>query len=204
MSEVNGTDGSRLFRSETFVSKVDLRVDLANHIQRYVSDDEQIHLREKSVLSRGDLAEQFGSREQKVEGNYKRHVHGDDMIALQQGLISEEVRGGVEINASLESEAIIGGAYAGVFAGPFLRISAWADFLCWGGWVEADATRTEIASLMIRAMTFYAHTAGARVTCAYNLMDDFVLRLENFGVFTDNHITVMHVGSPGSGLEMET
>ena len=200
----NGIDSSRIFRSEAFVSKVDLRVDLANHIQRYVNDDERIQLREKSVLSRGDFAEQCSNREQKVKGNYTRHVEEDDMIALQQGLIREEVRGGVEVNASLESEAIIGGAYAGTFAGPFLRTSAWADFLCWGGWVEADATRTEIASLMIRSMTFYAHVAGARVTCAYNLMDDFVLRMENFGVFTDNQTTVVHAGSPGSGIDMET
>ena len=53
--------------------------------------------------------------------------------------------------------------------------------MAWGGWVEADAIRCEIALLMIHSYIGYAHASVARLTLASRMVDDFVNKFEMFG-----------------------
>ncbi len=198
-----GVDATRLFRTEAVVSDVDLRIDVAGRIERTINADEDVELQEMSTHTRGGLAMLRGSRDVQVAGDITRHTDSDETLAVTNGSIEERVLGGVEYHTSVEGEAIVGGAYAGTVTGPFLRVAAWSDFLCWGGWIEADVSRTEISSMMIRALNFYSHAAGARVTMAYNLVDDFVLRFESWGVLVDNTTTAVNLGAPGAGVELE-
>ncbi len=191
----------RRFRAEALVSDGDLRIEAAKQVVRSVVGDEEVLLRERSLHARGDFSYLRGSRTVEVFGDYERHTEDGELYPISGAPIRETVRGGVEVTAGLETEAIMGGGYVGTMVGPFLRMAAWVDFLCWGGWGEVDLARVEIAGVMIRAMTVYNHACGARILLAAGLVDDFGVRNEAFGVFTDNQAAVIHAGGPGAGVE---
>ena len=198
-------DPRRLFRSEGVISDVDLRVDVAKDASRVVINDEAISLDEKSIHARGNYTITRGSRERRVHGDYERHVEYTDMYTVQHlGSIDERVEGGVSQHMKQGVDVILGGVYVNTIAGPWLRVCAWADFLAWGGWAEVDVCRVEISNASIRSHMFYAHACGARITAAAQLTDDFVARIENFGVFTDSTTAYSAIGSPGSGMTLET
>ena len=196
------TEVARLFRREALVSDAGLRIDAAERVERGVAGDDDVELERVQVHVRGDASEYRGARERHVAGRYERSTGGSDLF-LVGDRIEERLEGGVDYHASLESEAIVGGAYAGVIAGPCLRLSGWVDFLAWGGWAEADAARVEIAGVMVRSHFAYCHLAGARVVRASTLVDDFTTRIENFAAGSETYGTAIHIGSPGSGVTLE-
>ncbi len=197
-----GNHAGKLFRREGLVSDLDLRVDVAKDLSRTITGDEDIHLNRRELRSRGDYSLQRRSRLRRVKGRYERSVtHSENIMALAS--INERVDGGVGMLASMESEAIIGGAYVNTIAGVSLKVCAWSDFMAWGGWLEADLVRVEIAAASIRAHMVYAHAALARVTLARKLVDDWVLRTESFACLVDNTAMRMQLSSPGSGVTME-
>ncbi len=194
---------ARLFRREVLVSEADLRVDAAARIDRGAAGDDDTKLEDARTHVRGDASEHFGDRERHVAGKYERSVGGSDQFLVGERY-EERLEGGVDYRASLESEAIVGGAYAGVVAGPCLRLSGWVDYLAWGGWAEADAARVEIAGVMVRSHLAYCHFAGARIVRASSLIDDFATRIENFAAGAETYGTAIHIGAPGSGVTLET
>ena len=197
-------DPARLFRREATVSDNEHRIEVANAVTRHVAGDEEVELESKFLNVRGEMSFVYGSRDITVEGDYRRYTEDSDIFVLSDGDVKETVRGGVEQDMHLEAEFIVGGGFSGVYLGAYERICAWADFLCWGGWMEVDVTRTEIASMAIRSMMFYSHVAGIRVTMAYNLLDDFTIRNENFGVFVDNHGSAIHLGGSHGDFFVES
>ena len=196
-------DVERLFRREVLVSEADLRIDAAARMDRGVAGDDDTRLREERIHVRGDATEHYGELDRHVAGKYERSVGGTDLFLVGERY-EERYEGGVDYHASLESQAIVGGGYAGVVAGPCLRLSGWVDYLGWGGWAESDAARVEIAGLMIRSHLAYCHLSGARVVRASTLVDDFATRIETFGTGAETYGTVIHAGAPGSGVTLET
>ena len=195
-------DVSRLYRREGIISNVELRVDVANQIACMILEDEEVTLDSKTTHMRGDQMVGRGSRDREVTGRYRGRVGHQD-LRLAGDTIVERVEGGVDLRASVESEIIMGGAYVNTISGAYLRLCAWADFLAWGGWVETNVARIEVAALMIRSNLSYANACGARITHAVVLVDDFQTRIESFGVLDDRKLTEMNVGSPGSGVTVE-
>ena len=193
----------RLLRSEGLVSNAALRVDIAGTLSRLIGDDESVALNRRSVHARGDYEISRGRRSRRVDGTYERSVGEADLYAIGS-VMEERVDGAVDVHASLESEIIMGGAYINTIAGAYLRVTAWADFLAWGGWVEADLARVEIAGFMIRSHMAYGHVAGARLVLASSIVDDFTTRTESFGVLNDNTLTRFDLGSPGGGITVES
>ena len=193
-------DAGVLFRHEAAISQMDLRLEIARHVDRYVEGDERVALDERFLHAWGDLAFTSGSRSRTVEGDYTRKTDNADVFVVSHDSYTEEVHGGVSLDMSLESEAIMGGGYIGTMLGPFMKICGWSDFLAWGGWGEADAVRAEIGNTMIRSMMNFAHTAGFRGLAAYTYFDDFTLRVENIGVLNDSQTAILHAGTPGSGV----
>lgn len=200
--EGEAVDPSRIFRHEVMISDADLRVEVANEINRSISGDEVIDLEEKSINAKGSASINREGRNRVVVGNYTKTISNRETLLIGQS-VKEVVKGGVMIDASREAEAIVGGAYIGSFVGPYLRICGMGDFLCWGGYVEADITRIEIAGAQIRAYCFYAHAVGARVSLHSRFIDDIATRVETIGVLTDSTTTVQDLGTPGSGQNME-
>ena len=194
----------RMLRAEGLVSRADLRVDVASEVSRLIADDETTELEgDHTTHARGDYQIVRGRRSRRVGGRYERHVAHSDMFMLD-GAVEEKAEGGVHLMATVDAEVIMGGAYVNTIAGAYVRVAGWADFLAWGGWLEADAVRVELALTMIRSHWFYAHAAGARVTNATGLVDDFTTRIESWGVLTNNQTTMTDAGSPGGGIVMET
>lgn len=192
----------RLFRNEGLVSKADLRVDVAKTIARIVVEDATVDLDEASLHARGNLRLSRASRVREVTGNYVSRVEHShtNMIGMA---VEERVEGGVDYRMQRDHDFILGGAYFNTIAGPFVRLCAWADFLAWGGWLEVDTIRIDIAGLMIHSYMFLAYATLARVTVTPTLVDDFTMRMENFGMFIENYSGVTHLGGPGSGGTME-
>ena len=197
-----GRDISHLFRREGAVSVADLRVDVAGNVSRTIADDETIALETKTLHARGNFSVARASRTREVEGDYERHVEEAETLMIGAA-VDEQVDGGVDYTAQLDADHIVGGAYVNTIAGPYLRIAAWADFLCWGGWLEADVARIEVAGVMIRSYMSLAHAAGARVTAANKLVDDFLNRTETFGTLVTAHGQILNLSSPGGGTTME-
>ena len=193
----------RLLRAEGLVSNAALRVDVAGTLSRLIGDDESVALNSRIVHARGDYEISRGRRSRQVDGTYERNIGEADLYAIGS-VIEERVEGAVDVHASVESEIIMGGAYVNTIAGAYLRVTAWADFLAWGGWVEADLARVEIAGLMIRSHKAYGHVTGARLVCASSIVDDFTTRTESFGVLNDNALTRFDLGSPGGGITLES
>ena len=193
----------RLFRSEVLVSEADVRIDVAARMDRGVAGDDDRRLHEERVHVRGDATEQHGELDRHVSGKYERTVDDTDLFLVGERF-EERLEGGVDYHAKVECQAIVGGGYAGVIAGPCLRLSGWVDYLGWGGWAESDAARVEIAGVMLRSHLAYAHLSGARVVRASTLVDDFVNRIETFGTGAETYGTAIHTGAPGSGVTLET
>ena len=197
----SGSTTSRLFRNEGLVSEADLRVDVAKWIARIVVQDSHVDLDAASVHARGNLRISRLSRAREVVGNYVSIVEKEmtNMIDIH---VEERVLGGVEYIMQKDCDVIMGGAYLNTIAGPYARVCAWADYLIWGGWLEVDTIRLDIAGLMIRAYMFYAHATLARVAAATKYVDDFMIRNETFGVLVDNQGSAIHLGGPGASMEM--
>ena len=198
----NGVDVARLFRREGIVSDADLRVDVAREISEMILGDERERLDNKTVNVRGGHVVSAGSRERRVEGNLVSHVHADTVNPAS--MLEETVLGRVDLLARLEAESIIGGAYINVITGGFMRMAAWADYLIWGGYLEADVIRMEVGAGMIRAYMGYVHAAGIRVMAATTLVDDYSNRTENFGMCNDNTTGDDYLIAPGGGTCLES
>ena len=193
----------RLLHADGLVSNAALRVDVAATLSRLVGGDESVALTSQTVHARGDCGISRGRRSRRVDGTYERRVDKADLYRIEN-VIEERVDGAVDVHASIESEIIMGGAYVNTIAGAYLRVTAWTDFLAWGGWVEADLARIEIAGFMVRSHMTYGHVAGARLVCASGIVDDFTTRTESFGALNDNALTRMDLGSPGGGITLES
>ena len=198
-----GDTFSRRFREEAVVSDVDLRIDVAETISHTTLGEEAISLDRRYAHVRGAYVLARGERDRTIAGNYTRSAGGADAFTVDTA-VEEHVSGGADVSIQVESEAILAGAYVNTVAGAMGRMIAWVDFLAWGGWAEVDLTRTHIAGAFILSYMSYTHAAGARTLLANSLVDDFVLRTETFGVFTDNRAQTSHIGSPGSGETLET
>ena len=194
---------ARLFRREALVSDADLRIDAAGRVDRSAAGDDSAELEHAQAHVRGDSDEVHAERDRHVTGKYERSVDRNDTFNVGEQY-EERFEGGVNYRASIESQAIVGGAYAGVVAGPCLRLSGWVDYLGWGAWSEADAARVEIAGVMVRSQLANCHFAGARVVRATSLIDDFATRIENFSAGAETYGTAIHIGAPGSGVTLET
>ena len=194
---------ARIFRREALASDADLRIDLAERVDRSVAGDEFAELEHVRVHVRGDSNEVHAERDRHVAGKYERSVDKNDTFAVGEHY-EERYEGGVDLRARTESQVIVGGAYSGVVAAPCLRISGWVDYLGWGGWSEADAARVEIAGVMARSLLAHCHFSGARVVRATSLIDDFATRIENFSAGAETYGTAIHIGAPGSGVTLET
>ena len=195
-------DVTRLIRDESAVSEADLRVDVARQVMRYTLKDDEEIVGSKTEGTRGPLQIYRGGRTRTVLGNFTRRVDGDETV--QAGSLDERVHGGVDYKATIESEAMVAGAYVNTIAGAFLRICHWADYLAWGGWVEADVNRVELSAVMLRSYMHYAHAVGVRTMAASRLVDDFLLRTETFGTLTESYSSKSHTGSPDGGTVLET
>ena len=193
-------DYGHLFQGERVVSDVELRVDVANSVSRYVAGDEDVELEADSTRTPATATFYRGART-RVVGSHRRTTGRDETVTAAR--IDETVHGGVHHKAKYSAEAIVGGAYVNTIAGPYLRAAGWVDFLAWGGWAEIDMIRADLALLMIRSHVGYAHAAGVRGTLASRLVDDFQNRTENFGVLFESGAVYMDTGGPGGGVTME-
>ena len=193
----------RLFRGEVLVSEADFRIDVTARMDRGVAGDDDRRLQEERVHVRGDATGECGEHDRHVAGKYERSVDDTDLFLVGERF-EERLEGGVDYHAKVECQAIVGGGYAGVIAGPCLRLSGWVDYLGWGAWSESDAARVEIAGVMLRTHLALCHVSGARVVRASTLVDDFVNRIETFGTGADTYGTAIHIGAPGSGVTLET
>ena len=193
----------RLFRREVLVSEADFRIDVTARMDRGVAGDDDRRLQQERTRVRGDAAEEHGTLDRHVAGRYERSVGETDLL-LVGDRFEERLEGGVDYHAKIETQAIVGGGYAAVVAGPCLRLSGWVDYLGWGAWSESDAARVEIAGAMLRSRLACCHVTGARVLRASTLIDDFANRIETFGTGADTYGTAIHIGAPGSGVTLET
>ena len=193
----------RIFRGEVLVSEADFRIDVTARMDRGVAGDDERRLQEERVHVRGDATGEYGEHDRQVAGRYERSVDDTDLFLVGERF-EERLEGGVDYHAKVECQAIVGGGYAGVIAGPCLRLSGWVDYLGWGAWSESDAARVEIAGVMLRTHLALCHLAGARVVRASTLVDDFVNRIETFGTGAETYGTAIHIGAPGSGVTLET
>ena len=191
-------DVSHLFRSEALFSDADLRTDVASRLERSILGTETLEVDVYEMHVRGDMTYVRGERE-RIAGVYHRTTDGDEQV-LAQERVDETVEGGYRILAALSAESMIGGMYTHTVVGPHLRMAAWCDFMAWGGWLEADIIRAEIASLMVRSHVAYAHAAGVRLTMASKLIDDLSIRTEQFGIFTDSGLSYTVASAPGGGV----
>ena len=195
-------DYSHLFREESLVSDADLRADVARNFTRTVFGDEDVSLLTSEFHSRESTAFTRGSRSRTVE-EYERTTDNEETMFIKEE-VREDVSGGVHLMAAQSAESMIGGMYVNTIAGAYLRLAGWVDSLVWGGWAEADAIRAELSALMIRSHLGYAHAAGVRATVASRIVDDFQIRTENFGVFSESGNTYQDMGMPGAGVVNES
>lgn len=201
---------NQIFRSETAISWLDLRSEVASSIER-MAQSEDVEL-EGNLATKvgGQMTMMRGSRSVQVTGNHTRRTYGHkrkgakDLFAVSHAGIREEVNGGVDVREAREFEAILGGGYASQNVGPFVRVAGMWDTMCWGGWTQVDTARADIASLLVRSYSQYTHNAAVRVAAADMYFDDFVNRVEYFGTVNDNQAVQTEGGGPGSGIVSET
>ena len=194
-------DLSDIFRYESWYSKNEMRVEVADRIYRTIMGDETVEVDDYYLHARGALNVIRGQRERTV-GSYHRSVDNDDLLLIGER-VTETVAGEANVQAHFSAEAIVGGAYVNTITGAYLRLAAWVDFLVWGGWLEADVIRAELAACMIRSHFAYVHVATIRATMASRLIDDFQLRDEKFATYNRVGTTYTYAGAPGSGQENE-
>jgi len=190
-------DYSHLFRSESLVSAVDLRVDVADRFSRLIGGDEEIDLDAEVLQADAPITVSRGARTRRV-GEYERTTGREEVVTVGRR-IDETVHGGVHQKALFAAEAMVGGAYANTIAGPYLRLAGWTDYLAWGGWAEVDVVRAELSAVMLRSHFTYAHAMLVRSTAASRLIDDFQARTETFGTLAETGIAYADTGSPGGG-----
>lgn len=193
---------SKYFRAETLVTETDLRVDVANSLYRTVLGDETVDTVTYETHLRGDFAEMAGERDRTAD-SYERSTDNTETLVID-GSCTETVDGRMTVRAALSAESLVGGTYTNAITGAYLRLAAWCDQMAWGGWLEADLVRSEIAGMMIRSHVAYAHAAVARISCAGRIVDDLSYRLEHFDLFVPCHTVYNSVGVPGSGVIVET
>ena len=191
----------RIFRSESFVTDLDRRYDTASRYERIVLGDDRVALDEMRTHIRGKVVQQYGERSRAAR-RFKRTTDNEETI-LVGNRYEETARGRVTLTAEYSAEAIVGGAYINTITHAYLRIAGWIDCMAWGGWVEADAIRCEIALLVIHSYVGYAHATLARLTLASRMVDDFVNKYEAFGVRDESGVNKIELGGPGSGIENE-
>lgn len=191
-------DYTHLFRSESLVSAVDLRVDVADSYTRLVAGDEDVDLDVDELVADAPVTVSRGARTRRV-GSYTRTTGHEEVITVGRQ-IDETVHGGVHQKVRFAAEAIVGGAYAHTVAGPYLRLAGWSDFLAWGGWAEVDLVRAELSLLMLRSHFSYAHAMAVRSTLAARLIDDFQMRTETFATLAETGCLYSDAGSPGGGV----
>ena len=201
-SSSGSLDVTRLYRREVVITDADLRLDIAGYVQRIVSDDLTVSLDSEARTYRNQLTLSRGARDVSVNGTYSSHVVHSDMRLIGDKIV-DTVTGDMVLKAQIESETLMAGAYVNTLSGAYLRVCAWADFLCWGGWVEVDLCRIEIAGAMIRAYWAYAHAMLIRLTRGSIYVDDFEHRMEVFGFLDDSHMTKFHVGTPSADTLLE-
>ena len=191
----------RIFRNESFVTDLDRRYDTASRYERIVLGDDRMQLDELRTHIRGKITQQYGERSRSVR-RFKRTTDNQETF-LVGNRYEETAHGPVTLTAEYSAEAIVGGAYINTITHAYLRIAGWIDCMAWGGWVEADAIRCEIALLMIHSHIGYAHATLARLTLASRMVDDYVNKNEFFGVLDDSGVNKVSIGGPGSGIENE-
>ena len=202
-SEADYSHGfANLFRNESLVSNVDLRVEAAKHYSRFVVGDEEVSVEDAIFGTNGSMGIDRGSRD-RTAGSYEQLTVDSEVMLAATESVEETVEGGVHVMAAFGAEAMVGGVYAHTIVGPYLRVAAWTDFLAWGGWAEADATRCELSLLMLRSHFGYAHTAGVRLTMAARLIDDFQTRQITKGALTITGTTYQELGDPSGGVQNE-
>ena len=191
----------RLFRNESFVTNLDRRYDTASRYERIVLGDDRIALDEMRTHIRGKVVQQYGERS-RTATRFRRTTDNQETF-LVGNRYEETAHGRVTLTARYSAEAIVGGVYINTITAAYMRIAAWIDCMAWGGWIEADFIRCEIALLMIHSYVGYAHATVARMTLASRMVDDYVNKNEFFGVYDDSGITKLSIGGPGSGIENE-
>ena len=196
--DAQAKDYTHLFRSESLVSAVDLRVDVADSYSRLVAGDEDVDLDVDELVADAPITLSRGARTRRV-GKYRRSTGHEEVVAVRQR-IDETVHGGVHQKVRFAAEAMVGGAYANTIAGPYLRLAGWSDFLAWGGWAEVDLVRAELSLLMLRSHFAYAHAMVIRSTLASRLIDDFQARTETFATLSESGVLYSDAGSPGGGV----
>ncbi|MXY53135.1 MAG: hypothetical protein F4Y86_11520 [Gammaproteobacteria bacterium] len=200
-----GIGANNLFRGETAVTNFDLRLDVAaNILRRSMSED--IEVDHQTVNVYGDASYARGGRNIVVEGNHSRRVGNSELTALAtHGHIEETVYGPTAMeHYEVEAEAIMAGGYTSFNAMNCMRLLGLADQLCWGGWVEVDGVRTDIALISFRTHLNRCHMVGSRNFRGSMYIDDYILRREMFGTVADNQTNVVEAGGPGSGTIMES
>ena len=193
---------SKYFRTETLVTETELRVDVANSLHRTVLGDETVDTVTYETHLRGDFTEMAGERDRTAD-SYERSTDNSESVVIDRSY-TETVDGRMTVKAALSAESLVGGTYTHTVTGAYLRLAAWCDQMAWGGWLEADLVRSEIAGMMIRSHVAYAHAAVARMSCASRIVDDFSYRQEHFDLFVPCHTVHNSVGVPGGGVIVET
>lgn len=199
-------DSATPFRSEALVSDGELRLEVAKAVVRNVGGNEQVLLRGgmRSHFFKDLLVSRGQNRTRVVHGDYHRESGKSDITMLDKGGdYSEVVAGGVHQHSTVEGESIVGGAYNANQVGPFLRLTAFCDFLAWGGWAEGDVVRVELCVLALRVYMGYAHATGQRTYMAGHLFDDWVNRVENFATFVDQQGQSTMLGGVGAVTQNE-
>ena len=193
---------SRYFRMETLVTETDLRVDVANSLYRSVLGNETVDTVTHDTHLRGDFAQIAGERD-RAAGSYERSTDNAETFVID-GSCTETVNGRMTVKAALAAESMVGGTYTNSITGAYLRLAAWCDQMAWGGWMEADLVRAEIAGVMIRSHVVLTHAALVRATFASRVVDDLANRVEKFDLMVPCHTTYLSAGVPGGGVTNET
>lgn len=190
---------TRVLRGESFATDEARRIDRTPRLEQVVHGDERTVLGTAKTTVEGYLTERRGKRTRHA-ASYRREGEGHE-LALIGTKVEETVRGGVRVRAAQSAEAMIGGSYTNIINGGMFRAAGWVDLMAWGGWMEVDAGRVEMAQLMVRTYIGYAHTALLRAVVASRMIDDLVLRTENFSMCSDSAATRISAGAPGAGID---
>ena len=192
----------KYFRSETLVTETDLRVDVADSLHRTVLGNETVDTVTHKTHLRGKFAQIAGERN-RTAGSYERSTENGETYIIDE-TYKETVDGRMTVKAALSAESLVGGTYTNTITGAYLRLAGWCDTMVWGGWLEADFIRTEIAGMMVRSHVAFAHAALLRATIASRIVDDLTYRMEYFDLFIPCHTTYISAGVPGGGLDNES
>lgn len=204
VSSEESANWQRVFRKNIVATKADLRLIVAGAMSHTVAGNETQRLKQKNLHVRSSInLIRGGNRTRHVEGKYTCHI-GTSYNLKADTRIEERVDGLTEIDMSKGQDVIIAGPYINTIAGGALKICAWADFLCWGGWLEVDGPRVEIAVAMIRSHWGYVHITGTRVSTILRLVDDYTTRNETWGTLKMDSTMAMNAFAPGGGQLLES